>query len=253
MQMSLFRFIQLLQGNIQKTILKKRIFSYIIDKSWVNRMFERIKMIRHAKYLTTILILTICMIFGLTGCGEEVVIPVTEPTVEVTADGDLIAYLVEDFDKDYYNLAELDAMVRDEVAAFVKENALSSEAGKEGMNVVSVEMAQDGSKKVVVALKFDTCDAYEDYFGTETFYGTVADAQKSGYGLSAALTSVKDGEIFTEELAKKYGKKHILVIEDAVMVRCPSEVLYVGTNASMTKEGFVDCTQSEGLKLIIMK
>ena len=208
---------------------------------------------RYTKKLTAILILTICMIFGLTGCGEEVVVPITEPTVEITEDGDLIAYLVEDFDKDYYSLAELDTMVRAEVAEFVKDNALSTEAGKEGMSVVSVEMAQDGSKKVVVALKFDSCSIYEDYFGTETFFGTVEEAQNSGYSLNAALTSVKDGEIFTAELAKKYGKKHILVIQDSVMVRCPDDVLYVGVNASLTEEGFVDCTQSEGLKLIIMK
>ena len=165
------------------SILKKRIFSYIIDESWVNIIFERIKMRRYAKYLTTVLILTLFMIFGLTGCSEEVVIPVTKPTVEVTDQGDLIAYLVEDFDKDYYSLSELDAMVREEVDSFVKDHALAEESGQEGMSVVSVEMAQDGSKKVVVALKFDSCGIYSDYFGTEAFFGTVADAQESGYDL----------------------------------------------------------------------
>lgn len=206
-------------------------------------IFERIKMRRHIKLLTTILILTLFMIFGLTGCGEKVVIPVTEPTVEITEEGELIAYLVEDFDKEYYDLGELETMVREEVADFVKE----------GMTVDSVAMAADGSKKVVVALRFANSEIYADYFDAEAFFGTVSQAQKAGYGLSAALTSVKDGEIFTEEDAQKNSKRKILIIEGSVVVRCPKEVLYIGTNASLTEEGFVDCTESEGLKLIIMK
>ena len=208
---------------------------------------------RHIKLLTTILILTLFMIFGLAGCAEKEVIPVTEPTVEITEDGELIAYLVEDFDKEYYDLGELETMVREEVADFVKNRALVAEDGKEGMAVESVTMAADGSKKAVVALRFANSEVYADYFDAEAFFGTVSQAQNAGYGLSAALTSVKDGEIFTEEDARKSSKRKILIIEDSVMVRCPKEVLYIGTNTSLTEEGFVDCTESEGLKLIIMK
>ena len=215
--------------------------------------FERIKMRRYAKLMTTILILTLFMILGLTGCGEKEVIPVTEPTVEITSDGEMIAYLVEDFDKEYYDLSELDAMVREEVAEYVKKQAPVTETDTEVLTVESVSMAADGSKKAVVALKFANSEIYGDYFDVEAFYGTVAEAEAAGYGLSAALISVKDGEIFTDEQAKKLSKKKILVIQEAVVVRCPKEVLYVGTNASLTEEGFVDCTQGEGLNLIIMK
>ena len=216
-------------------------------------IFERIKMRKHIKLLTTILILTLFMIFGLAGCSEKEVIPVTEPTVEITEDGELIAYLVEDFDKEYYDLGELETMVREEVADFVKDQDLAAEDGKEGMTVESVAMAADGSKKVVVALRFANSEIYADYFDVEAFFGTVSQAQKAGYGLSAALTDVENGEIFTEEDVQKNSKRRILIIEGSVVVRCPKEVLYIGTNASLTEEGFVDCTESEGLKLIIMK
>ncbi len=208
---------------------------------------------RHAKYLTTILILTVFMILSLCGCGEQEEIPVTEPTLEITAEGELIAYLVEDFDKEYYDLAELDAMVRQEVAEFVKEQALVTENGKQGMSVETVSMAADGSAKVVVGLRFAGTDIYEMYFERGIFYGTVAEAQEAGYGLSAALVSVKDGEIFTEESSKKHARRKILITEDPVIIRCPKEVLYIGTNTSLTEEGFVDGTHSEGLNLIIMK
>lgn len=210
---------------------------------------------RHSKILTAFLILTIFMTLGLTGCGqkEATVIPVTEPTIEVTADGQLIAYLVEKFDKEYYNLAELETMVRTEIADFVKAGAYVTEDGVEQASVESVAMAEDGSKKVVVALRFANSQIYSDYFDMQAFYGTVAEAMQAGYGLSAALTSVEDGDVFTKEQADKNSKRHVLIIEDSVIVRCPTKVLYLGTNTTLTKEGFVDCTQDEGLKLVIMK
>jgi len=135
---------------------------------------------RHIKLLTTILILTLFMIFGLAGCSEKEVIPVTEPTVEITEDGELIAYLVEDFDKEYYDLGELGTMVREEVADFVREQDLVSEDGKEGMTVESVAMAADGSKKVVVALRFANSEIYADYFDAEAFFGRLAPCPTNG-------------------------------------------------------------------------
>jgi len=235
------------------SLLKKATDSYIIEKSWITIAFERIKMRTYRKLLTAILILTTFMTFAFVGCGQEEVIPVTAPTIEVTKNGELIAYMVEDFDKDYYVLSELDTMVRDEVSDFVTDRGYADQNGNQGITVESVAMVQDGSSKVVVALKFANSEMYSDYFETNAFYGTVADAMKDGYDLSAALTSVEDGQLFTLEQAEKNKKKHILIIEDSVIVRCSGKVLYLGTNTSITEDGFVDCTQSEGLKLIIMK
>lgn len=239
--------------NIENSILKKRKDSYIIEKSWITMVCERIKMRIYSKFLTAVLILVTFMTFAFVGCGQEEVIPVTEPTLEVTGDGELIAYMVEDFDKDYYVLSELDTMVREEISEFVKAGGYVDQDGNEGVTVESVAMAQDGSSQVVVALKFANSEIYGDYFDVEAFYGTVADAMTAGYDLSAALTGVKDGELFTQEQAEKNRKKHILIIEDSVIVRCSKKVLYIGTNTSLTEEGFVDCTRSEGLKLIITK
>jgi len=236
-----------------KCRLKNSKDSYIIDESWVIMICERIAMRRRNRRMTT-LILMITMVLGFSGCTqEEVIIPVTEPTLEVTSEGNLIAYLVEDFDKDYYVLEELDAMVREEVAEYVAEQALVTETGAEGMAVESVTMAEDGSKKVVVALKFANSEIYEDYFDAEIFYGTVGEAAQQGYDLSAALTNVEDGELFAREDVEKQSKRKILITEEAVIVRLPKKVLYLGANAALTEDGFVDCTQSEGLKLMIFK
>jgi len=209
---------------------------------------------RLSKRIAILLILMITIAWGFSGCTEEqVIIPVTEPTLEVTSEGEMIAYMVEDFAKDYYIVEELDTMVRAEIAEYAADNGLVNEDGEAGITVESVHMAEDGSKKVVVALKFANSEMYADYFEVNTFYGTVEEAVALGYELNAALTSVEDGELFGKEDAEKYAKKKILITDASLIVRCAQKILYVGTNAALTEQGFVDCTQSEGLKLIITK
>ena len=237
-------------------MLKKGTDSYIIVRSWDIMICERNRMKRQYKKITTYFLLMIIMMLAMIGCvpqEEKIVVPVTENTLEVTEEGALISYLVEDFDKDYYVLEELDAMVREEVAEYVADQGLVSESGEAQMAVESVFMAEDGSKKVVVALRFANVSVYNDYYDTDLFYGTVEDAVAHGYELNAALTHVEDGELFGREDEQKNKRRMILITEESVMIRLPKKILYVGTNVAVTEAGFADGTQSEGLKLIITK
>ena len=65
----------------------------------------------------------------------------------------------------------------------------------------------------------------------------------------ACLSAIRENRL----KRKKYAKRKVLVLEDSVVVRCPKGALFVGIDTSLTAEGFVDCTQGEGLDLIIMK
>ncbi len=188
------------------------------------------------------------------GCAQETVyVPVTEDTVEVTKDGALVAYMVEDFDKAYYDISELAEMVRQEIEAYNQANATLAEGtGRAAVTVESVSMAEDGSSKAVVKLNFANANCYEAYMGKELFYGTVSQAVAGGYQLDGKLTELKDGDRFGTEEIVKYGEKMILILEDAVCVRTNKKVLYLSANASLTADGFVDGS-SEELKYIITK
>ena len=204
---------------------------------------------------TAILIacLLLCSLF-VTGCAqEEVYVPVTTNTIEIAEDGSLIGYIVEDFDKDYYDISELDGMVRSEMESYNSEKAgLATGAGRVPIIVDKVIMAEDGSAKAVVALNFANARVYEDYMGKELFYGTVSQAVASGYQLDGKLTDVKAGENFGTEQIVKNGEKNILIVEDTVSIRTNKKVQYLSSNASLTQEGFVDGTDEE-LKYIITK
>lgn len=189
------------------------------------------------------------------GCSKETVyVPVTENTIELTEDGRLIGYIVEPFEKEYYDIKELETMVRSEIDEYnaVKQE-LSTEAGRVPILVEKVIMAEDGSKKAVVALNFQNAAVYADYMGKEIFLGTVSEAMDAGYEVDNKLTEVKSGAAFTGEQVQKSKDKKILILEDAVSVRATGKVQYLSANAKKTAEGFVDCTADEELKYIIYK
>ena len=205
----------------------------------------------------TIRLLLVCVLGALfiTGCSRETVyVPVTANTIEVTESGELIGYLVEPFDKEYYDINELATMVETEIAEYNKINQnLVPEAGRVPIVVDKVIMAEDGSKKVVVALKFYNAAVYEDYMSGKLFYGTVDEAIAAGYEVDKKLSKVKGGDLLTGDLLEKNKDKKILILEDAVSVRLPQSVQFLSTNAKVDGYGYVDCTADEELKYIIIK
>ena len=190
-----------------------------------------------------------------TGCSKETVyVPVTENTIEVTEEGRLIGYIVEPFEKEYYDITELETMVRSEIDDYNSaKQDLVTEAGRVPILVEKVMMAEDGSKKAVVALNFQNAAVCADYTGCEIFLGTVAEAKTAGYELENQLTAVKGGEALAGEQMQKEESKQILILKDAVSVRVTGKVQYLSANAKKTAEGFVDCTADEELKYIIYK
>lgn len=210
---------------------------------------------KYTKRIASLLLAVICTMALLTGCEkEQVYIPVTTNTIEALQDGRVIGYIVEDFDKDYYDINELEDMVRTEIDAYNDEKKnLSTEAGRTLVIVDKVYMAEDGSKKAVVALNFQNAAVYADYMEQELFYGTVAEAVANGYELDKKLANVKGGDVFAGEQIQKNSEKLVLILKDTVTVRTEGTVQYLSANARLTEDGFVDCTGNDDLKYIIIK
>ncbi len=211
---------------------------------------------RHCKKIVIWVVACLSLSLLFVGCGikEMQYVPITTNTVELTSDGRIIAYIVEDFDKDYYDINELKTMVNEEIAEYNKAKAeLVSEAGRTPVIVDKVTMAEDGSKKAVVALNFQNAAIYADYMGKEAFLGTVSDAINAGYVLEGMLVKVKGGELLIGEALKKNQDKTILIIKDAVTVRTYGDVLYLSKNAGITADGFVNAETKDELKYIIIK
>ena len=213
----------------------------------------------------------LCLVTLLCGCGQsKVPQDLSVPAISVTDKGKVTAYIVEDFDKDYYDLAELRTMVEDELTKF-NESRKNAE-GEDAVMLVSLtetdfaeiallnetSQAAKPSKttevpKAILVLEFRDVACYEDYFGKDLFYGTVVQAQQIGYDLNVELTSVKDGTTIGKNEIFGMGNSHILIVQDKVRIFCPGKVQYVTSGVAVKEDGSVEPSDTEDNTYIIMK
>ena len=101
------------------------------------------------------------LILSLTGCGQAAKLPetVVNTSLVVEKDGKVTSYLVNTFDKDFYNLDGLTQMVEEEAEEF---NATHTEATENPMNVKTVQALGDGAL-VQVVQEFADTDSYAEY------------------------------------------------------------------------------------------
>lgn len=200
----------------------------------------------------------VCML-NLTGCGEEAAPePISTSTIVLDADGGFTQCRVEPFDREYYQLSELDSMIRQEVQEYVSGASGQNADGGQLVSVEQVSYLEEDGSRVMVALHFADSQVYEDYVAEvnqqprELFYGTVRQALERGYDLEGTLLDAQKGTVIAAEKLEKYMDKLVLVFEDALQIRCPSKVLYCSSNVSLTDAGYAEGA-GEGLKYILMK
>lgn len=189
----------------------------------------------------------------LSGCGQSgIPKDIRESTLVIDSNGRVTAYMVEEFDKNYYNLSELTTMAQMQAEEFV---STGTESGQ--VQVVSVETVQDDSSRVVITYQFDETDSYKRFTGDELFYGTVAEVIQHGYDSGMSMQSVKDGSILTtEELLQKLGQ-HFLIYYPVqlkpeqvklnpeseehrqISIYCPETVEYVSQGAVINQDGSI--------------
>ncbi len=194
-----------------------------------------------------------CMITALmlVGCGAAKVPEIVDVTSIVVADsGEVTSYLVDEFDKDYYDLADLTAMALQEAAQY---NTQTQAGERIPLTVEKVEALSDGSNKVVVTHKYDSVDTFMNYNGSVLFYGTVTEAVDAGYSLSVTLKNVKDGTLYSEAQLLQNPDKYLLITNEKAVIYCPRKVTYVSGDAVYNEDGTVDTSQAEGRVLILMK
>ena len=186
----------------------------------------------------------------LSGCGKAAEpVEITEPTLVISGDGRVTAYLVGEFDKSYYDLSELKAMAEEEAARY----GSASQNGLAPVTVTSVEAAQDGSGRIVVAYGFDSADSYKGFIGNELFYGTVEDAVAQGYVPDGFLQGVGGGAPMTVKNLKEEKSRHLIVTDAAAVIYCPEKVTHMSMGAVLKEDGSVDVSQVEDLAYILLR
>ena len=198
-------------------------------------------------------VMAACVLTGilLAGCGQTKVPEAVDTTSLAVSDkGRVTSYLVDVFDKDYYVLSELKAMVVGEAAEYNTEHQ-SGEAVP--VTVEKVEPVESGGGKVLVVQSFDSTETFADYSDSVLFYGTVEDAVKEGYLVREGLKSVKDGSTLSADMIMESLKSHILITDYKGKIYCPKKVTHMSENAVYCDDGSVDGMAAEGTVVIFMK
>lgn len=195
------------------------------------------------KRYTLIGALLICIagLFCLTGCGEEET-GEQVTNLQIGKNGIITSNIVEDFEKDFYTIDTLKAMLQEEI-----DDYNISHSGAVSLQTVELSEAETGS--VLVTLQYASCEDYTEFNGVELFYGTPEEAQAAGYGLNVGFLGA-DGN------AANIGVDDILAIKDARIliirqsaqvsrISLPSKVLYMSEGTVLADSRIVELPRPE--------
>ncbi len=178
----------------------------------------------------------------LSGCGS---LKVPEGNVvSIQKDGSIKQTIVEQFERNYYDVDELEAMAKEKIAAF--------NSGIENIVCDSVR-AKDG--KVIVEMTYLDGDKYTEFNHRELFFGTVNEAIGKGYSVKDA--TAQDGTEIDEEQLLQLGENHIVVIQtkegEALNVQVYDKILYTSGNIISTgkKDVYIEEEGEDMLSYII--
>lgn len=197
------------------------------------------------KRITLYLLLVLCL-FSVAACkkkeGSIKVEDITVNTMLVRNNGTLQVAFVEDFDKNYYRLSELEEFVKKEVNVFNK---------KAGNNeVIKIENLQLKNNKAIMLLSFQGMQHYAEFNEAWAAYfnsgsGTLEDAPKT-------LVSTKDGSLVESNQVFQTGGYKVLALTEDYDVIVEGAVKYHSKNATLADKHKVQTT-SEGMTVIVFK
>ncbi len=183
----------------------------------------------------------------LTGCGTaKVPDEIGKTTVAIEEDGQIRYWLTGEFDKEYYDISELNQMAVEEVQNFNAEKQYS-------VVVENVRAADGDEDSVIVQYLFDNWGAYTAFNEESLFYGTIADARLRGYKINAEFVDVKDSGIYTAEEVIDSNDRYIVITNVRADVYLPEKVTHVSVGVSLNEDGSVNTAEAEGLVSILLK
>ncbi len=163
-------------------------------------------------------------------------------TVLVKNDGTVQTATVELFDKDYYNMDELENFITEQI------NKYNQAGGEDSVVMESLKIKKGNA---VLVLNYSTLENYMDFNDVEAAFTTVANAKDSDMDLPEVYVSASDGAYTSPDVALKNDKYKVLVLHDKTDVIVDGSVKYF-TNATLVSKSKLQ-TGSKDQSVIIYK
>ena len=192
----------------------------------------------------TVLIFIFVAVLALSGCSEAEE-DFDETTISVSKRGKVSERIVESFNKDYYDLAELE----DEFTRSVME--YNAAMGSEEIRVKSIELKDS---QVYVDVDFNGPSDYESFVGENLFVGTVSDAYDNGYSMDVTLKAVDSQDKIGKVQIMGMNDNTIIILSEHVRLKAFKDIAYVSANVDVINSKEVRVlSESDGLAYLILK
>lgn len=169
----------------------------------------------------------------------------------VRKNGQVILYIVDSFDKGYYDIEELKKMVQEEADAY---NGKSRSGGAEPVTVEEVSRVNGQEEKVRVVYRFRDGEAYSGFQGETLYYETLEQAIASRHVFSGAVLYGAGGEITLDEKNREKLKgKHVIVTEARTKISLPGEALYCSDGVKILPDGTADTSGCDSPAVMLLK
>lgn len=189
------------------------------------------------------LMVTCALLFMLTACGS-LNKDYDTTTVYIGKDQEVSEYIVEDFDKSYYDTEELKQNMEQTIQEYNQKNGASD------LVVLDQYELLDDSAKLNVRIKYKSAKDYGSIHNCEFFIGTVKEAREAGYvldGLHAAeaqsAKTLAPVDQMTEEM--------VAICEEEMDVEVKGDILYISDNVSLKSSVLATVGESDTYSVIL--
>lgn len=199
-------------------------------------------------YMKKVILYTIVMIsfFALSGCKKEEIFintdDITTNTMLVKRDGSIYATIVEEFDKSYYNLNELNEFVSEEVNVYNQ---------KIGSTEVAIEGLELKNNKAILILKYSKMAHYSVFNDMPAAYYS-ASTENVALELPEQYVNAKKDSVVDRDTAMKNGKNKVLVLYEPYEIIVEGDIKFYSNNATLLKENKVK-SNSDDMTVVIYR
>ncbi|NLJ97467.1 MAG: hypothetical protein GX321_09985 [Clostridiales bacterium] len=195
-----------------------------------------------------VILITIVMIsfFTFTGCKKEEIFintdDITTNTILIKRDGSIYATIVEDFDKSYYNLTELNEFVAEEVNAYNQ---------KIGSTEVTIEELELKNSKAILLLKYSKMAHYSAFNDVPAAYYS-ASTENVALELPNQYVNAKRDTVVDKSTAMKNGKNKVLVLYEPYEIIVEGDIKFYSSNATLLENNIVK-SNSDNMTVVIYR
>lgn len=187
------------------------------------------------------MLLTICLIIALTGCGNSESDIQTANTLTITKGGKVAEEITEEFYGAYYSEEDLKQFALNEIAAYNRTKDTDS---------ITIDKLKVDEDIVTMKLQYKTAEDYQNFTKQTLFVGTVEEAYREGYNLDVTLQSTKDETSVGKAELLEMGEQNIVITEAMLDIKVSDTILYRSDNVLLKDKKLVTIG-SEGLAYII--